>query len=219
VDEAATRRSPDCVPSEEVDHVIATLRRTALVVVVAAGTLVATEASATAATDATDEPTTLQVEGTQTQVSEQLYESHGGLLGDFWILTFDPLYESDSLVVGTGSERFEGCVDVDLDGVCHESEPSGKLLFDYVQWATFDPSTGALIEGNCTHPITGGTDGFQGARGIVTMRDVLVNGEVETTYEGTVVLNAVPADAPAAQASAPQAFAAADDTAAGRGHC
>jgi hypothetical protein len=224
VDEAATRRSPDCVPSEEVDHVIATLRRTAQVVVVVTGTLVATAASATAASVATDEPTTLQVEGTQTQVSEQLYKSHGGLLGDFWILTFDPLYESDSLVVGTGSERFEGCVDADLDGVCHETEPSGELLFDYVQWATFDPSTGALIEGNCTHPITGGTDGFQGARGIVTMRDVLVNGEVETTYEGTVVLNAVPADAPAAQASAPQAsapqvFAAADDTAAGRGHC
>jgi hypothetical protein len=194
---------------------IAALRRTALVVFVVACTLVAIVAPATAATG---EPTTLRVEGTQTQVSADLYDSHGGLLGDFWILTFVPLYESDSLVIGTGSERFVGCVDVDLDEACGESEPSGELRFDYVQWATFDPSTGALIEGNCTHPITGGSDGFHGARGLVTMHDVVVDGDVRTTYEGTVVLNAVPADAPSAQASGPQAFAT-DVPADSRGHC
>ena len=194
---------------------IATLRRTALILLVVA---CMPGATATAATAASDEPTTLHVEGTQTQVSAELYESYGGLLGDFWILTFDPLYESDSLVVGTGSERFEGCVDVDLDGMCTEGEPSGELLFDYVQWATFDPSTGALIEGNCTHPITGGTDAFEGARGLVTMHDVVEAGEVETTYQGTVVLDAVPAVAPAAQGSAASAFAA-DVPADGQGHC
>jgi len=215
VDEAATRRTPECVPSEEVDHVIATLRRTAQVVVVVTGTLVATAASATAATD---EPTTLHVEGTQTQVSPDQYESYGGLLGDFWTLTFDPLYESDSFVVGTGTERFVGCVDEDLDGACAESEPSGELWFDFIKWMTLDPSTGALIESNCTHPITGGRDDFHGARGIVTMHAGLVDGEVETTYEGTVVLDAVPEDAPAAGASAPHAFAA-DIPADGQGHC
>jgi hypothetical protein len=198
--------------------VSATLRRTALVLFVVAGALVAAATAATAAPTATDEPTTLQVEGTQTPVSPELYESHGGLLGDFWILSFDPLYESDSLVVGTGSERFVGCVDVDLDEACAEGEPSGELFFDYVYWATFDPSTGALIEGNCTHPVTGGSDGFQGARGLVTMHDFLVAGVVETTYEGTVVLDAVPAGAPAAQASAPQASAA-DVPAGSRGPC
>jgi hypothetical protein len=83
---------------------------------------------------------------------------------------------------------------------------------------TLDPSTGALIESNCTHPITGGTDGFHGARGIVTMHAVPVNGDVEVTYEGTVVLDAVPADAPAAQNSAARAFAA-DVPAGSRGHC
>jgi hypothetical protein len=194
---------------------LATARRTALVGSVVAGTLMASAASATAATE---EPTTLHVEGTQIQVSENLYDSLGGLLGDFWILTFDPLYESDSFVVGTGSERFVGCVDVDLDGACGGSEPSGELLFDYVYWATFDPSTGALIEGNCTHPITGGSDDFQGARGLVTMHDVVVDGEVETTYEGTVVLNAVPTDAPAARGAAAHAFAA-DVPAGSRGPC
>lgn len=156
--------------------------------------------------------------GTQTQVGADLYESHGGLLGDFWILTFTPLYESDSLVGGTGTERFVGCIDMDLDGVCEASEPSGELRFDYVQWATFDPATGALIEGNCTHPITGGSDAFHGARGVVTMHDVLVDGDAETTYEGTVVLNAMAADPPAAQASAPHTFAM-DVPADSRGHC
>ena len=186
----------------------AALRRAAPVLFVVAGTLVAAATAATAAPAATGEPTTLQVEGTQTQVSADLYESYGGLLGDFWILSFDPLYESDSLVIGTGDERFAGCVDVDLDEVCAEGEPSGELFFDYVPWTTFDPSTGALVEGNCTHPITGGTDGFQGARGLVTMHDVPVAGEVETTYEGTVVLDAVPADAPSAGGAAAQGFTA-----------
>ena len=185
----------------------ATARRTALILLVVAGT---TGATAPAATAATDEPTTLHVEGTQTQVSADQYESYGGLLGDFWTLTFDPLYASDSFVVGTGTERFVGCVDEDLDGACAESEPSGELWFDFVERVTFDPSTGALIESNCTHPITGGTDGFHGARGIVTMHAGLVDGDIEITYEGTVVLDAVPEDAPAAQASAPHAFAAPD---------
>jgi hypothetical protein len=194
---------------------ITALRRTALVVFVVACTLVATVAPATATTD---EPTTLRVEGTQTQVSADLYESLGSLLGDFWILTFVPLYESDSLVIGTGSERFVGCVDVDLDEACEESEPSWELRFDFVEWMTLDPSTGALIESNCTHPITGGSDGFHGARGIVTMHAIPVDGDVEITYEGTVVLDAVPADAPTAQASGPQAFAA-DVPADSRGHC
>ncbi len=184
---------------------VAALPRTALVGFVAAGTLMTTVASAAAMGD---EPTTLHVEGTQTPVSAELYESHGGLLGDFWILTFDPLYESDSLVIGTGTERFVGCVDVDLDGACGADEPSGELRFDFVEWMTLDPSTGSLIESNCTHPITGGSDGFHGARGVVTMHAVPVDGDVQVTYEGTVVLDAVPTDAPAGGASAPQAFAA-----------
>jgi hypothetical protein len=193
----------------------AALRTTALAAFGIACTSVATVAPATASTG---DPTTLHVEGTQTPVSENLYESHGGLLGDFWILTFVPLHESDSLVIGTGTERFVGCVDVDLDTTCEADEPSGELRFDYVQWATFDPSTGTLIEGACVHPITGGRDGFQGARGLVEMHDVVVDGEVRTTYEGTVVLNAVPGEPPALQAQTAQAFAA-DGAPTSGGHC
>jgi hypothetical protein len=192
--------------------------RTALILLVVACTTGAMATAATAATAATDEPTTVHVEGTQTPVSADHYQSYGGLHGDLWILTFDPLYESDSFVVGTGTERFVGCLDADLDGACAESEPSGELWFDFVEWMTLDPSTGALIESNCTHPITGGTDGFHGARGIVTMHAVPVDGDVEVTYEGTVVLDAVPTDAPARPASALGASAT-DGPADGRGHC
>jgi len=193
---------------------IATLRRTSLAVLGIACTLAATVTPATATTG---ERETLHVEGTQTLASENLYKSYGGLLGDFRILTFVPLYESDSLVIGTGTERFQGCVDVNLDANCQESEPSGELRFDYVQWATFDPLTGVLIEGHCVHPITGGSSSFQGARGLVTMHDVVVNGEVQTTYQGTVVLNAVPADSTEAPAQTAHAFAAVPP--ASRGHC
>ncbi|MGY1620598.1 hypothetical protein ACI789_00190 [Geodermatophilus sp. SYSU D00965] len=181
----------------------AALRSTPLAALVIACSSVATAAPAAAAPEG---PTTLHVEGTQSLVGENSYRSEGGLLGDFWILTFDPLYESDSLVIGTGTERFVGCVDVDLDANCGADEPTGDLRFDYVQWATFDPATGTLIEGACTHPVTGGRDGFQGARGLLEMRDVVVDGEVQTTYEGTVVLDAVPGEAPAPEAA--QALAA-----------
>jgi hypothetical protein len=205
----------NCVRSKEADHMITVLRRTALAVLVITCTLVATVAPATATTGG---PTTLHVEGTQTQVSENLYKSYGGLLGDFWILTFVPLYESDSLVIGTGTERFVGCVDVNLDGNCEVSEPSGELLFDFVEWARFDPSTGALIESRCVHPITGGSESFQGARGLVTMHGVVVNGDARITYQGIVALNAVPLDLPAPQAPTAHEFAA-DVPPAVRGHC
>ena len=95
---------------------IAALRRTAFLGFVIACTLAATVAPAGATPG---EPTTLHVQGNQTQVSENHYKSYGGLLGDFWILTFVPWYESDSLVIGTGTERFVGC------GV---TEPVGVLV-------------------------------------------------------------------------------------------
>jgi hypothetical protein len=197
---------------------IAANRRSATLAVLATVCLVLTAAtSATAApTTATDGPTTLKVRGTQTLVEGNKYRSDGGLLGDFWILTYVPTYESDSLAIGTGTERFVGCVDVNRNNKCGAREPSGELRFDYIQWVTFDPSTGALIEGNCVHPITGGSGSFKGARGIVTMHDVPANGGVRTTYRGTVVLNAVPSDPAPATSAAHAQTAAVPQTREGR---
>ena len=194
---------------------IAALRKTALTVLFITCALAAAVAPASATTG---DPT-LHVQGTQTQVGENHYESYGGLLGDFWTLTFVPSYESDSLVIGTGTERFVGCVDVNLDTACGATEPSGELRFHFVQWLEFDPSTGALIKGGCEHPITGGSGGFHGARGIVHMRDTVVNGEVRTTYRGIVVLDGVPVDLPTPQAPTADASAANVLTSAGEGRC
>jgi hypothetical protein len=177
-------------------------RRNAALAVLATVCLVLTASASATAAPATGGPTTLQVRGTQTQVDETKWRSHGGLLGDMWILTYVPTYESDSLAIGSGTERFVGCVDVNRNRKCGAREPSGELRFNYIQWITFNPSTGALIEGNCVHPITGGSGDFKGARGIVTMHDVPVNGDVRTTYRGTVVLNAAPSDAAVTAASA-----------------
>ena len=59
-------------------------------------------------------------------------------------------------------------------------------------WIRYEPNTGRLIEGNCVHPITSGTQDFAGARGVLTMHDIQGRGEEgRTRYQGKIVLNAV----------------------------
>lgn len=168
---------------------------------------------ALSAASAAAHPQTVQVHGTQTVVDESagLYRMHGGLLGKWYILTFDPIYVSDAMLIGSGTERMDGCLDRNRNHTCNAGEPNGSLRFDYIYWASFNPSTGALIEGNCVHPITGGTGGFANARGLLTMHDTPVGNEVRTTYKGTVVLHAV-------SASAARPLAAAAPTGAARTH-
>ena len=77
---------------------------------------------------------------------------------------------------------------------CDPGEPSGALGFDYVLWMQYDPDSGWLIEGNCLHPVTGGSGDFAGARGVLTMLAGPVGrGEqINSTYKGEIVLNAIP---------------------------
>ena len=64
---------------------------------------------------------------------------------------------------------------------------------DYIYWATFNPQTGRLVEGECIHPITAGKGVFFGMRGLINGHDKPVGRtEVALTYEGDLVLNAVP---------------------------
>lgn len=150
-------------------------------------------------------PTTIPVRGTQTPVDPAKGTSrlHGGLLGAFAATSFRPLYLSKSRLVAEGTERFRGCVDTDGDLRCTGRDPAGAMTFDYIYWASFHPSTGALIDGRCTHPITGGTGDFSGARGLITMHDVPAGKGIRTTYRGEVVLHAVqPATAEKSNAKA-----------------
>jgi hypothetical protein len=182
---------------------LTTLRRAATVAVVGAAWAALTAAAATAA------PTELGVHGTQTVVNEAqgIAAMHGGMVGKWYTLTFVPMYESNTLILGSGRELFDGCLNRNGRPGCQAADPSGTLRFKYVYWASFDASTGALIAGHCTHPVVGGTGSFAGARGIVLMRDTPVGDDVRTTYRGTIVLHAG-APSVSRSASAP-AFAAA----------
>jgi hypothetical protein len=181
---------------------LTTLRKAATVAAAGIVWAALTAAAATAA------PTEMSVHGTQTVVNEAegTAAMHGGMVGKWSTLTFVPLYESNTLIIGKGRERFVGCVNRNGRPGCQAADPSGTLRFRYVYWASFDASTGGLIAGHCTHPVTGGTGSFAGARGILSMRDKPVGDDVRTTYRGTIVLHA--GSAPASRiASAPAAAA------------
>ena len=103
------------------------------------------------------------------------------------------------MYVEAGTEVFKGCIDRNHNGRCGASDVSGELRLAFLYWAYYDLD-GNLIKGQCTHPITGGTEAFVGARGLLDMVDRPVGDEVKTTYRGEIILNAVPSEGPAAAA-------------------
>jgi hypothetical protein len=145
-------------------------------------------------------PTIVQVRGRQLPVDNQgRYWMSGNLIGRWTVLTAETLPgyaipEAPWTLVQTGQERFDGCIDQNHSKHCDSDDPLGALSFHYVAWIHYEPNTGRLIEGNCVHPITSGSQDFAGARGVLTMHDIPVGrGEgVRTVYQGKIVLNAVP---------------------------
>ena len=53
-------------------------------------------------------------------------------------------------------------------------------------WASFDPATGALLHGNCVHPVIASGGDFRKAAGVILMEDTPTGADVVTTYEGTI---------------------------------
>ena len=51
----------------------------------------------------------------------------------------------------------------------------------------YDPTSGALIKGQCQHPVVGSTGAFKGARGVVYMKDTPTASGVVSVYSGTLV--------------------------------
>jgi len=88
--------------------------------------------------------------------------------------------------VATANERFTGCLDSNANGTCDAKEPAGTLKFTMMYWASFDPATGALVHGECVHPVTGGSGSFKRAAGWIHMVDTPKGDEVITTYTGTI---------------------------------
>jgi hypothetical protein len=147
-------------------------------------------------------PQTVQVSGQLVPLDAMgsTYKLSGALIGTW---TFPPVdityYQSDTRIYTRGTESFEGCVNLNGDDNCDRSEPSGRWQGDYMYWASYNRN-GRLVEGGCTHMLTGGTKAFTGVRGLFHMTDVYATTPAGSTaiYQGEVVLNAVK-EAPAAK--------------------
>jgi hypothetical protein len=175
--------------------------------------LSAAPAAATAGGSGT--PVSVAVSGTQTVVDEAAgtYTMQGSLVGAWYTTKFVQRYASSSQYVATGKELFVGCLDANANGSCDKKEPAGSLKFTFMYWASFDPATGALLHGNCVHPITAGSGSFRKAAGVLFMEDTPTGDTVVTTYKGTVDYQA----ATSGQAAKHRTLASAGASAAGHG--
>jgi hypothetical protein len=164
---------------------------------------------------ATTTPISVSLSGTQKVIDEATgtYEMHGSLVGKWYTTKFVPRYQSASQFVATGRELFDGCLDSNQNDSCDAKEPAGTLKFTFMYWASFDPATGALLHGNCVHPIDKGTGSFKHAAGVIFMEDTPVGADVVTTYKGTLDYQAPKSG----QATAHRTLASASKSAAGHG--
>ena len=151
-------------------------------------TLAALSTAPAAATAGAGTPVSVDVTGTQTVIDEAAgtFAMHGSLVGTWYNTKFVPRYASASQFVASGKELFVGCLDSNANGSCDTKEPAGDLKFTFMYWASLDPATGALLHGNCVHPITGGSGSFRKAAGVIFMEDTPTGDTVVTTYKGTV---------------------------------
>jgi hypothetical protein len=111
------------------------------------------------------------------------YTMAGGLIGCWYTDTIvthaaQPNGTPSGEIQATGTEHFDGCLDLNGDGRCDDGDPTGTLAFTYQLSIKLDPGTGAEIHGRCHHPIVpgSGTDGFTGATGVITFKDDVANG-------------------------------------------
>jgi len=168
--------------------------------IASAGLIPPAVAAANEAEHRPQRPVTVHVTGKQKLVEYtpelSTYVMQGDLVGD-WVYdpVGPPLYKSQTFYAEAGLETFTGCIDRNRDGACGRRERHGTMNLTFLYWASFEADGTTLIAGQCVHPITGGTGAFKGARGVLHMRDRLVDGEVRTNYRGDIQLNAVPGEA------------------------
>jgi len=143
-------------------------------------------------------PRTVQVSG-QIVPQDAVGSTHklsGELIGTWRFPDVDIVYyQSDTRIFARGAESFEGCVNLNGDDDCDKSEPSGTWQGEYMYRASYDRNR-RLVEGGCTHMLTGGTKAFTGVRGLFHMTDVYATTPAGSTafYQGEVILNAVKED-------------------------
>jgi len=113
---------------------------------------------------------------------DDYYDMTGSLVGA-WITTSAECRVHAKTGQCSGTELFDGFLDANGNGIDDgAAEPDGTMTF------TFTYSWSASGNGRCHHPITGGTGGFAGATGVITMKDRPTPTGLVTTYQGHVAL-------------------------------
>jgi hypothetical protein len=160
------------------------------------------------------EPRTVYVGGMQItdDAAKGLYTMEGDLVGKWTLFRTNILHDVPTLYAESGVETFVGCLDRNFNKKCGRHEPRGTMTSAYIYWASFDANK-RLVAGQCTHPITGGTGSFRGARGLIHMYDWMEGDEVRTRYEGKIELNAVPGEPAATLPPSPAKSAGTVDSA------
>jgi hypothetical protein len=145
--------------------------------------------------------------GTPNDPSDDYADMIGSLVGKQYTTAMNGNYDPlTGTVIAWGTERFDGCLDRDRNRSCGTGDANGTLDLAFVYWAQYDTTTGALVFGQCVHPVTGGTGDFAGASGTLKMWDTpRRDGSVLTTYLGKLQLVA---PAPAVRSLARRAPAA-----------
>jgi hypothetical protein len=80
------------------------------------------------------------------------------------------------VVLGSGTETFDGCFDSDLSGTCDAGEPAGSIFLTFKFSGKYDPTFTVEQHGRCHHPVVGGTGGFAGVTGVLDFKDDPVTG-------------------------------------------
>ena len=132
---------------------------------------------------------TYRLSGKQIAVDEDAgkFKMTGSLVGAWNITKFD-IHATSPLVAATGSETFNGCLDLRRNG-CDRRDPAGTLTFSLTYEALFaSPDPSSLVWGSCRHPIVSGTGGFARAKGVIAMVDTPTRSGVRTDYIGNITL-------------------------------
>ena len=133
---------------------------------------------------------TVQLSGVQTLTDPATgtFDMEGSLIGTWYTLSFEVtgVHPSGTLQA-TGTELFDGCLDLDADGACTTEDPSGTLSFEMKFSGKFVPPDFLVeLHGRCQHPIVSGTDDFAGATGVIHFKDIPPGGVA--TYNGHISL-------------------------------
>jgi hypothetical protein len=131
------------------------------------------------------------VSGKQTVANAKkgTFKMAGGLVGSWAITSFKEVQTKKAVFKATGTESFNGCMDVGHDGSC-TGDPSGTMDFTFRYWAKVSKDGERVELGTCAHPVVSGTGGFAGATGFLMMVDTPIKKKpfIKTHYEGDINL-------------------------------